>query len=128
MSTTLLEVTDLEKRYEDGGPFRARRPVHALNGVSFSLARGETLGLVGESGSGKSTLGRVIIRLIPPSAGSVRFDGQEILPLKGGELRALRRRMQIVFQDPYSSLNPRMRAGTAVAEGLEIHRLLPRAE
>ena len=128
MTAPLLEVTELVKRYEGGGPLRRRRAVHALNGVSFAIARGETLGLVGESGSGKSTLGRVVIRLAPASAGSVRFEGNEVLSLGGAELRTLRRRMQMVFQDPYSSLNPRMRAGTAVAEGLEIHRLLPRRE
>ena len=128
MTETLLEVTDLVKRYEGGGPLRRKRPVHALNGVSFAIARGETLGLVGESGSGKSTLGRVVIRLAPASGGSVRFEGAEVLSLGREELRSLRRRMQMVFQDPYSSLNPRMRAGAAVAEGLEIHRLLPRRE
>ena len=128
MTAPLLEVTALVKRYEGGGPLRRRRAVYALNGVSFAISRGETLGLVGESGSGKSTLGRVVIRLAEASAGSVRFEGEEVLPLKGAALRALRRRMQMVFQDPYSSLNPRMRAGTAVAEGLEIHRLLPRRD
>ena len=128
MSQPLLEVTDLVKRYEAGGPLRRRHPVYALNGVSFAIARGETLGLVGESGSGKSTLGRIVVRLVPASGGSVRFEGQEVFGLEGAPLRALRRRMQMVFQDPYSSLNPRLRAGTAVAEGLEIHRLLPRGE
>jgi len=128
MSSPLLEVTELFKRYEAGGPVRRRRPVYALNGVSFAIARGETLGLVGESGSGKSTLGRIVVRLVPASGGSVRYEGQEVLGLEGAPLRSLRRRMQMVFQDPYSSLNPRLRAGTAVAEGLEIHRLLPRGE
>ena len=128
MTAPLLEVTELVKRYESGGAFRRRHAVHALNGVSFTLAHGETLGLVGESGSGKSTLGRVVLRLAPASAGSVRFEGQDVLSLGGKALRALRRHMQMIFQDPYSSLNPRMRAGTAVAEGLEVHRLLPRKE
>ena len=128
MTAPLLEVNDLVKRYESGGPLRRRHPVHALNGVSFSLARGETLGLVGESGSGKSTLGRVVLRLAPASGGSVRFEGQDVLALGGKALRSLRRHMQMIFQDPYSSLNPRMRAGTAVAEGLEVHRLLPRKD
>ncbi|HTL05721.1 MAG TPA: oligopeptide/dipeptide ABC transporter ATP-binding protein [Gemmatimonadales bacterium] len=128
MTAPLLEVTDLVKRYEAGGPLRRRQPVYALNGVSFTIARGETLGLVGESGSGKSTLGRLVLRLLPATGGSVRYEGQEVFGLDGAALRALRRRMQMVFQDPYSSLNPRMRAGTAVAEGLEIHRLLPRRE
>ncbi len=125
----LLEVRDLVTRYETGGMLRGpRRVVHAVNGVSFDIAPGETLGLVGESGSGKSTVGRTILRLTPASAGSVRFDGVNVLTLPAGPLRAMRRRMQIVFQDPYSSLNPRMRAGVAVAEGLEIHRLLPARE
>ncbi len=125
----LLEVRDLVTRYQTGGMLRGpRRVVHAVNGVSFDIAAGETLGLVGESGSGKSTVGRTILRLTPASAGSVRFDGVDVLTLPPGPLRAMRRRMQIVFQDPYSSLNPRMRAGVAVAEGLEIHRLLPARE
>ena len=128
MTPPLLEVTELSKRYEAGGPIRRRLPVYALNGVSFAIAPGETLGLVGESGSGKSTLGRVVLRLAPASGGSVRYEGREILALEGPPLRSLRRRMQMVFQDPYSSLNPRLRAGSAVAEGLEIHRILPRRE
>jgi len=128
VTAPLLEVTDLVKRYESGGPLRRRQPVHALNGVSFALTRGETLGLVGESGSGKSTLGRVVLRLAPASAGSVRFEGQDVLALGGKALRSLRRHMQMIFQDPYSSLNPRMRAGTAVAEGIEVHRLAPKPE
>jgi len=127
--TALLEVRDLVKRFDTGGLLRGPRAVvHAVNGVSFELAAGETLGLVGESGSGKSTVGRVILRLTDASAGSVRFGGVDVFGLSAGELRAIRRRMQIVFQDPYSSLDPRMRAGSAVAEGLEIHRLLPSAE
>jgi oligopeptide/dipeptide ABC transporter ATP-binding protein len=128
VTAPLLEVTGLAKRYEAGGMLRRRHPVYALNGVSFAIARGETLGLVGESGSGKSTLGRIVVRLVPASAGSVRYDGEEVLGLEGAPLRSLRRRMQMVFQDPYSSLNPRLRAGAAVREGLEIHRLLPRGE
>ena len=128
MTAPLLEVQELVKRYEPRGILRKRRAVHALNGVSFSLDRGETLGVVGESGSGKSTLGRVVLRLAPANGGSVRYEGQEVLTLRGPELRALRRRMQMVFQDPYSSLNPRMRVGSAVGEGLEIHRLLPTRE
>jgi oligopeptide/dipeptide ABC transporter ATP-binding protein len=128
MTAPLLEVTELTKRYEAGGLIRRRQPVYALNGVSFTIGRGETLGLVGESGSGKSTLGRVVLRLAPASGGSVRYEGREILPLEGSPLRSLRRRMQMVFQDPYSSLNPRLRAGSAVAEGLEIHRMLPRRD
>ncbi len=127
--TALLEVRDLVKRFDTGGLLRgARATVHAVNGVSFDLAPGETLGLVGESGSGKSTVGRVILRLTDASEGNVRFGGVDVFGLSGRELRSIRRRMQIVFQDPYSSLDPRMKAGSAVAEGLEIHRLLPPAE
>ena len=125
----LLEARDLVKRFDGGGLLQGpRRTVFAVNGVSFDLAAGETLGLVGESGSGKSTVGRLVLRLTDATSGEVRFDGVDVLGLSGAPLRALRRRMQIVFQDPYSSLDPRMKAGTAVAEGLEIHRLLPRAE
>jgi oligopeptide/dipeptide ABC transporter ATP-binding protein len=127
--TALLEVRDLVKRFEGGGLFRgARSAVHAVNGVSFEMTPGETLGLVGESGSGKSTVGRAILRLTEKTSGEVRFDGVDVYQLSGRELRTLRRRMQIVFQDPYSSLDPRVMAGGAVAEGLEIHRLLPKAE
>jgi len=129
VTAPLLEVRDLVKRYATGGLARGPRAVvHAVNGVSFDLAAGETLGLVGESGSGKSTVGRTILRLTPATAGAVRFDGVDVFAAGAAELRGLRRRMQLVFQDPYSSLNPRMTAGAAVAEGLEIHRLLPRQE
>jgi oligopeptide/dipeptide ABC transporter ATP-binding protein len=129
MTAPLLEVRDLVTRYETGGLLRGpRRHVYAVNGVSFDLAPGETLGLVGESGSGKSTVGRTILRLTPATGGSVRFAGTDVLASEGAALRALRCRMQIVFQDPYSSLDPRMNLGRAVAEGLEIHRLVPRAE
>jgi oligopeptide/dipeptide ABC transporter ATP-binding protein len=129
VTAPLLEVRDLVKRYATGGLARGPRAVvHAVNGVSFDLAAGETLGLVGESGSGKSTVGRTILRLTPATAGTVRFDGVDVFAAGAAELRGLRRRMQLVFQDPYSSLNPRMTAGAAVAEGLEIHRLLARRE
>jgi oligopeptide/dipeptide ABC transporter ATP-binding protein len=129
VTAPLLEVRDLVKHFRGGGMLGSRSaPVQAVNGVSFDLPAGETLGLVGESGSGKTTVGRMILRLTPPTGGSVRFGGTDVLALGGRELRALRRRMQIVFQDPYSSLDPRLRAGAAVAEGLEIHRLLPAAD
>jgi oligopeptide/dipeptide ABC transporter ATP-binding protein len=123
MTAPLVEVTRLEKRFQRRGFGLRRRPVYALNGVDLTVAPGETLGVVGESGSGKSTLGRVVLRLIEPDAGEVRFQGTDLLTLPPGELRPLRRRMQMVFQDPYGSLNPRMSVGEAVAEGLEIHRL-----
>jgi oligopeptide/dipeptide ABC transporter ATP-binding protein len=99
------------------------RYVHAVDDVSFSIARGETLGLVGESGSGKTTIGRAVLRRIPPSAGSIRFRGDDITQTKGAELRQLRRHMQLVFQDPYASLNPRMTVLELVAEPLVVHGL-----
>jgi oligopeptide/dipeptide ABC transporter ATP-binding protein len=120
----LLIVRDLVKHYKSSGLFRASgRTVRAVDGVSFEIGRGETLALVGESGCGKSTVGRTILRLQEPTSGSVRFDGVDVYALGREELRRKRRQMQIIFQDPYSSLNPRMTIGKAVAEGIEIHRL-----
>ena len=132
MTAPLLEVRNLVKHYPGErrwlglGP--PRSVVRAVDGVTFEIAAGRTLGLVGESGCGKSTVGRTILRLAEPTAGAVRFDGQDVLALRGGPLRALRRRMQIVFQDPYGSLNPRMTIGRTVREGLDIHRLGAAAE
>jgi oligopeptide/dipeptide ABC transporter ATP-binding protein len=121
----LLEVRDLTKHFPiRRGVFgRETGQVRAVDGVSFDVAAGETLALVGESGCGKSTTGRAILRLIEPTSGTVRYDGEDVLAMGASELRALRRQMQIVFQDPFSSLNPRMSIGAIVREGLTIHRL-----
>ncbi|HET6681604.1 MAG TPA: dipeptide ABC transporter ATP-binding protein [Gemmatimonadaceae bacterium] len=128
--TPLLSVRDLVKHFPvRSGLFgRASGAVRAVDGVSFDVARGETLGIVGESGCGKTTLGRSILRLIEPTSGSVRFDGIDMGALGAEPLRALRRRIQIIFQDPFSSLNPRMTVGAIVREGLTIHRLAAGAE
>ncbi len=123
----LVEVRDLVKHYaaERGwfGLGRPRPPVRAVDGISFAIGGGATLGLVGESGSGKTTVGRTMLRLQEPTAGKVFFEGSDVFALDSGRLRALRRRMQIVFQDPYSSLNPRMTVGETLREPLEIHHL-----
>jgi peptide/nickel transport system ATP-binding protein len=120
--TPLLEIRGLTKVFAQGGALSGgRRLVHALAGVSFTIARGETLALVGESGCGKSTLGRTVLRLYEPTAGELRFEGQDLLRIEGAALRTLRRRMQIVFQDPMGSLNPRMRVEDIVAEPLVVH-------
>jgi oligopeptide transport system ATP-binding protein len=121
----LLEVTDLVKHYAVRGGVLRRRigTVHAVDGVSFSVGKGETLGLVGESGCGKSTVARTVLRLVEPTSGSIRLNGQDIAPLSKSELRPHRRSMQIVFQDPFASLNPRMTAGDIVGEPLGVHGL-----
>lgn len=123
--TPLLEVRGLAKTFKlarEG--FRAAPEVRAVDDVSFSIAAGEVLGLVGESGSGKSTLGRLVLRLIEPSAGSIRFDGKDITPLSPAQMRPLRRAMQMVFQDPFASLNPRRNVGDAIAEVLRLHDIV----
>ncbi len=121
----LLEVKDLVKHYPVRSGVLRRRvgTVHAVDGVSFSLGAGETLGLVGESGCGKSTVARSVLRLIEPTSGQIAIDGADITRLTKSELRPARRSMQIVFQDPFASLNPRMRAGDIVGEPLAVHGL-----
>ena len=120
----LLTVTDLEKHFPVRKGILIERTVDhvkAVDGVSFAIPEGKTLGLVGESGSGKSTTGYCILQLIRPTAGSIRFQGRELTELKGEDLRKIRQDMQIIFQDPYSSLDPRMTVGSIVAEPLEVH-------
>jgi peptide/nickel transport system ATP-binding protein len=125
----LLEVRHLVKEFpRRSGVFGRADPVRAVDDVSFTIDEGETFGLVGESGSGKTTTGRCILRLIEPTSGEVTFDGRDVLKLSRADLRRARRDMQIVFQDPYSSLNPRMRAGDIVEEPLVIHQLGSRDE
>lgn len=123
---SLLQVEHLRVHYPiRGGIFqRVVGEVKAVDGVSFDVARGETLGLVGESGCGKTTVGRAILRLIPATSGSVKFDGVDVLSASPRDLRLLRHRMQIVFQDPGSSLNPRLRIATAIGEPLVVHGLV----
>src|SRR6478752_6273922 len=119
----LLSILNLIKVYQtDEGMFgKTQREVRAVNGVSLDITQGETLGLVGESGCGKTTLGRMILRLIEPTSGSITFNGQDVLGAGGTQLRRLRRDMQIIFQDPFASLNPRMRVEEIVTEPLVIH-------
>jgi oligopeptide transport system ATP-binding protein len=124
--SALVRCVKLRKEFpagSEGWLGRTRLTVKAVNRVSLTIAPGETLGLVGESGSGKSTLGRLILKLLEPTSGNVFFDGRDLATLSRAELRHLRRQMQLVFQDPYSSLNPRMRVRAIVGEGLEIHKL-----
>ncbi len=125
-ATPLLQVRDLVKRFpvRSGLLRRVTAQVHAVDGVSFDLAAGQTLGVVGESGCGKSTMGRCLLRLIEPTAGQVVFDGTDVTAADGASLRALSRQLQIIFQDPFASLNPRMTVGAIVGEGLVIHGLV----
>ncbi|TML63889.1 MAG: ABC transporter ATP-binding protein, partial [Actinobacteria bacterium] len=130
----LLEVQDLVVRFSvrrglSGAVLRRpQRYVHAVSGVSFTVARGEMMALVGESGCGKTTTAQAVLRLVEPEAGTVRFDGIDVTGLGPGELRRLRRRMQIIYQDPYESLDPRFRVEATVAEPLVIHRISSRNE
>jgi oligopeptide/dipeptide ABC transporter ATP-binding protein len=126
MSEDLLKVTNLVKNFElrvNNGARRKKRIVQAVTNVSFSVGKGQTLGLVGESGSGKTTVGRCILRLIEPTSGSVEFEGQDLSSLKFEELRALRKKMQIVFQDPFASLDPKMTVGSSISEPLVVQNV-----
>ena len=121
----LLHVSDLKAHFPIGGRWSGKREwVRAVDGVDLTINRGEALALVGESGSGKTTLGRSILALVPPTSGSVRFDGIDVLSARGKELKELRRRMQIIFQDPYAALSPRMQIESIVAEPLRLHGLV----
>ncbi|HEY4100018.1 MAG TPA: oligopeptide/dipeptide ABC transporter ATP-binding protein [Gemmatimonadales bacterium] len=128
MTAPLVSVEHLVKHFRGGAMFSRQATVKAVEDVSFTIAAGETLGLVGESGSGKTTVGRTVLRLELPTDGVVRFDGVDLATLAPRDLRALRRRMQIIFQDPFASLNPRRTVGASVAEGIEIHKLAPKRE
>jgi oligopeptide transport system ATP-binding protein len=123
MTAPLVEVVGLTKHFSRGGGFLRSEPevVRAVDGVDFEIASGETLGLVGESGCGKSTVGQLLVRLLDPTAGSIRVEGQDLAKLKGDALRKARRDIQIIFQDPYGSLNPRMRVEELIAEPLVIN-------
>jgi oligopeptide/dipeptide ABC transporter ATP-binding protein len=124
MSESLVVAENLTRRF-GGHRLLRRKATHAVSGVSFAISRGEAVGLVGESGSGKSTIGRLLLGLLEPSEGSVRLDGRNIAKLSGKELRKLRQRVQLVFQDPYSSLDPRRRVGAQITDGLAIHGIVP---
>lgn len=126
----LLVVRDLVKHFPVRGGFfnRVIGHVHAVNGVSFSIERGEILGVVGESGCGKSTLGKTVMRLIPPTSGSITFDGKEIGSLRHSRMMPMRKRIQIIFQDPYSSLNPRLTVRAALREAIRFHEIVPNSE
>ena len=126
MSDVLLEVKNLVKHFEVGGGMfgKAAGVVRAVDGVSFSIRRGETLGLVGESGCGKTTTGRCVLQLERPTSGQIIFEGRDLTTLDAHEMRAVRRKLQVIFQDPYSSLNPRMTIGEIVGEPLAVHGIV----
>ena len=123
--STLLKVDNLRKAFKVSAnrPGAAKQSLKAVDGVSFEIKSGETLGLVGESGCGKSTTGKLLLRLIEPDSGTIQFDGRDVAGMRHRELTAIRRDMQMIFQDPYSSLNPRMRVGEIIGEPLVVHSL-----
>src|SRR5437773_2227185 len=123
--TALLSIQNLTKHYPVRRTFfgKSNRTLHAVDDISFDVMQGQTFGLVGESGCGKTTTGRCILRLLEPTAGEIRFEGRNILELQPIEMRAIRRHMQMIFQDPYGSLNPRMTTRTILEEPLIIHKM-----
>ena len=127
-SGPLIEAVGVSKTFRGGGLFRRGRPVHAVRGVDLAIPRGAAVGVVGESGSGKSTLGRLLLGLTSPSEGRILFEGRPIAGVSRAEWRRLRRHLQIVFQDPFGSLDPRRRVGAQIADWLAIHGLVPAAE
>jgi oligopeptide/dipeptide ABC transporter ATP-binding protein len=128
MTAPLVVASGLSHRFGGGGILRRAPLVRAVSDFDLTIARGEAVGLVGESGSGKSTVGRLLLGLMPPSQGRVLFEGQDLAGMGGAARRRLRQRMQLIFQDPYSSLDPRRRVGVQIRDGLRIHHILPRAE
>lgn len=129
MGETLLSVSNLKTYFPFGNRWLGTQQwIKAVDGVDLTIKRGEVLGLVGESGSGKTTLGKSILRLVDPTGGQIQFDGMDLMSINARTLRGLRRRMQIIFQDPYSSLNPRMQIKQIIAEPLNFHRMVPKSK
>jgi oligopeptide/dipeptide ABC transporter ATP-binding protein len=128
MTEPLVAAAGLTRHFAARGVFRRGKPVQAVNDVTLSVGRGQSVGLVGESGSGKSTVGRLMLGLLPPTAGRITFDGADLVAADRSRMRQLRRRMQLVFQDPYSSLDPRRRIGSQIGDGIAIHEHTPRPQ
>lgn len=130
MTEPLVEIKDLVKQFpvRSGILQRQTATVDAVDGVNLNINKGEAIGLVGESGCGKTTLGRILVRLLEPTSGSIRFEGQDITHLKGNALKPFRKKVQIIFQDPFSSLDPRTQVGDSISEGLRLHGVGDRKE